>query len=201
VSGCPCGLCEVVDLGSGVPQSASVGVAGLSDTFVATCGFEGGKEIAFQFTAPFSGPYTFDTFGSVDTSLEIKSAGCEFFGCDDDSAPDGTSSLSLELGGGQAVLVVVETTSASGTITLNIYQGTACATCGEYISGENGGADLCESSSLLYNELVSCVCEEKCVMICQDLCSGFEISQACQDCVLDDQIGCGNQFQECANDF
>ena len=83
VSDRACGLCEVVDLGSGVPQSATVGVAGLADICLAICGFEDGKEIAFRFTAPFSGPYTFDTLGSVDTTLEIMSAGCEFFGCDD----------------------------------------------------------------------------------------------------------------------
>lgn len=80
--------------------------------------------------------------------------------------------------------------------------GEACATCGELITGENQ-APLCEpDSSKLYDVLIQCICFESCQMLCDNACQGGgEISQECQDCILDTVQGCGNQFNECANDI
>lgn len=76
-----------------------------------------------------------------------------------------------------------------------------CVTCGEFISGS--GANLCPGPSEdLYNTLVNCVCAGSCIAQCQDnACAGSDITPECQDCVVDTVNGCGNEFNECANDI
>lgn len=77
----------------------------------------------------------------------------------------------------------------------------SCVGCGEFITtGEP--VELCPGSDKLYDVLVNCLCVDKCVFQCSDnACAGMEVTQACQDCVLDAENGCGNEFNECANDI
>ncbi len=76
-----------------------------------------------------------------------------------------------------------------------------CVGCGEFISG--GGGELCPGlSEKLYDTLVNCICADQCVALCSDnVCSGTNITDACQNCVLDTVNGCGNSFNECSNDI
>jgi hypothetical protein len=80
--------------------------------------------------------------------------------------------------------------------------GGACVGCGEYITTSEF-VDVCEGySSDVYNALAECVCAGPCEAVCGDnLCSGTDLTNACQGCVLDTNGGCGNEYNECANDF
>ena len=75
-----------------------------------------------------------------------------------------------------------------------------CVPCGEYIT--NGG-ELCGGQSqMFYDALINCVCAGKCLAQCSDnVCAGSNITIDCQNCVVDTVAGCGNEFNECANDF
>lgn len=75
-----------------------------------------------------------------------------------------------------------------------------CVTCGQFIT--DGTGELCGTSAGLYNALVDCVCAGKCVYQCSDnICGGQQASDACINCIQDTVQGCGNEFNECANDF
>ncbi len=201
--GCLCGdICTYTDLGSQVPQSATVGVNNLGDSYTLECSPGAGwPDVSYLFTAPYTAVFTFDTFGSVDTTLQIMDLGCGVYVCDDDSTPQGTSSASVELGAGQVVIVVVDAIASSGTVTLNVYEGKDCASCSEYVSGENQNLELCDKSYPLYEDLVFCLCEGACGMACQGVCNGNDFTPECEQCLSDPDEGCGNQVDACLNDF
>ncbi|MEZ4296604.1 MAG: hypothetical protein R3B70_16650 [Polyangiaceae bacterium] len=76
----------------------------------------------------------------------------------------------------------------------------ACATCAEYIT--DGQGELCEASADLYNTLVDCICVGNCADVCTDnICAGGDLTADCQTCIGDTAAGCGNEFNECSNDF
>lgn len=80
--------------------------------------------------------------------------------------------------------------------------GEPCATCGEVLTGAEP-PPLCEGTSAdLYNTLIACVCEGACAGVCGDnICVGVEGPTTCLECVTDTMAGCGNEFNDCANDF
>lgn len=197
---CLCdGVCQFIDIGSTVPQSASAAVPGLADNFTPECGSSGWGEITFVFTAPYSEVYVFDTLGSEPTTLQIMNPSCDLSVCNDDAFPNGTSQLVLEVNGGQTLYIVVDAQADSGSVTLNVSHPAECVTCSAHLSGDGFG-DLCPSSSSLHDELVSCVCEQKCVIPCEGFCAGSETTADCQDCILDSNQGCGEQYNDCASD-
>jgi hypothetical protein len=203
VGGCLCGtFCEIVSLGSDVPQSVSAMVSGLDQATLQCTGF-GGPDLVFSFFAPFDGVYTVDTFGSsFDSVLQVMDNGCGVLACND-NAPGGgvASSVVVKLFGGQQVLIVVESVSASVSLQLNINEGEqACAGCAEYINGDQS-VPLCPKSEGLYNDLIECVCFGVCGMVCENLCNGGDPSAECQNCVFDGGMGCGKPFNECSNDL
>ena len=79
--------------------------------------------------------------------------------------------------------------------------GSECSTCAEYLT--EGGPDLCAGESTdLYDAVVICVCEGACMAACGDnACQGIEMTIECQDCILDSNTGCGNEYAACANDI
>lgn len=78
--------------------------------------------------------------------------------------------------------------------------GEPCASCGVFITV---GGTLCEgTSTALYEALITCVCAGACTNVCQDnVCAGEAITSECQNCIIDSALGCGSQFNECANDI
>lgn len=87
----------------------------MSDALQGSCGGSG-PELAFTFTAPADGTYTFDTSGSLlNTVLYVLADACagEELGCNDDG--DGQqSALAVELVAGQTVTVVVDSVTDNG---------------------------------------------------------------------------------------
>jgi len=84
--------------------------------------------------------------------------------------------------------------------------GAACVTCGELITNGGDTSQLCAngmpSSVDLYTALIDCVCTGACAALCGDnVCAGANVTAECQTCVLDTAAGCGNEFNECANDI
>jgi hypothetical protein len=201
--GCICGaICNYTDLGAKIPQSVSLSVSSLTDSYKTDCGPGGAwPDIAFLFTAPFTGTFTFDTFGSVDTVLEILSPECSLYACSDDASPDGTSAATLELGAGQTVVVFVDAIAGSGPLTLHIDQGKECAKCSDYISGQSFELPLCNSSEFLYDTLVTCICQGACGMACASACNGGDFLPECEQCIYDQVNGCGKPLDACFNDF
>ncbi len=126
--------CPDADLGSALGNAVASGTTvGAADDVPSACGFIGGLDRAFRWTAPAAGYYTFDTCGSaVNTLVEIRDGTCsgapltcQTAGC----TPGLGSSVNQLLSAGQSVVVVVDSTGAAGNYTLNIracQDGTAC---------------------------------------------------------------------------
>lgn len=76
-----------------------------------------------------------------------------------------------------------------------------CVTCGVFLT--DGQGELCPGYSTdLYDSLVNCVCAGACAFQCSDnICTGQNVTPECQNCVVDTAAGCGNEFNECANDI
>ena len=96
-------------------------------------------DMAYTWTAPSAGNYTFNTLGSsFDTILEIReyNTGASL-GCNDDSNGTLQSTVSASLAAGQTVMIVVDGYgTASGPFELNI-EGSAARnyTCGYALPG------------------------------------------------------------------
>lgn len=115
--------CGDGDLGSLVPQTITGSTAGAGNDFQPTCGAQGGNDRAYTFTAPFSGNFTFNTFGtSWDTVLHLlNGCGGAAIACNDDTMGL-QSQVTVSLSAGQQVVVVVDGFGAQsqGNFTLNI---------------------------------------------------------------------------------
>jgi hypothetical protein len=80
-----------------------------------------------------------------------------------------------------------------------------CVHCGETITpdGNPGNLPTCPGTSAdIYQALLSCVCVKKCAFQCGDnACAMKGATKKCQDCILDQNAGCGKEFNNCANDI
>ena len=106
--------CPAIDLGT-TPQTVASATDGRF--FSGSCGgaFD---EVAMRFEAPAAGDYLFDTSGSaISTVLYVRDGGCTGaeLAC-------GSTTLTLSLAQGQAVVAFVDTNGASGAITLSVTQ-------------------------------------------------------------------------------
>ncbi|AUX30570.1 MULTISPECIES: MXAN_6577-like cysteine-rich protein [Sorangium] len=119
--------CPIIDLGS-TPQTVTGTTADFSDVLAPECGYFGGPEATYLFTAPADALYTFDTEGSTfDTILDVRDGSCSgrSLKCNDNADPTGAlthSRLSVLLTAGQSVVVSVDSYEASGEYTLNVTQ-------------------------------------------------------------------------------
>lgn len=201
---CYCGaLCQVVDIGSAVPQQAFASSSGFPEQWVPSCVAGSGPDVVFAFTAPLASVYSFDTFGSSSGAvLEVLDPGCGWFGCSD-GGPDGGAYLEVELFAGQEVLVVVDTQGKQGSVQLNVAQLVigGCATCSQVIQTGELGNGFCPGSEELYNELVGCICVEECAKVCEPVCNGEDFPPECEECLYDPVAGCGKDVDACLNDI
>lgn len=200
---CFCGdICQVISLGSGVPQSKFVPTGSFGEQWVPTCVSGSGADVVFSFFAPYDGQYVFDTLGSTipEAVLEVIDPGCGIHGCNG-PGPGSGAVVPANLFAGQHVLAVVDTQGWTGDVQLNInFGGGACATCNDVLTTGEPGDGFCPGSEQLYNEVASCICVEECAMACVDLCNAGELSPECEKCIYDMQFGCGNDLEACLND-
>ena len=119
-------VCPDADIGNAVPHVETGSNVGETDTLAGSCGGSGGADLAFAWTAPADGSYTFDSFGSTyDTVLYVLDGDCEGteLACDDDTS--GTQSqVVVDLVADQTVTVVLDGFSSfsTGDYVLNITQ-------------------------------------------------------------------------------
>lgn len=195
-------LCNIISLGSFVPQTAFGAIPSAADQWIPFCVSGSGADVVFSFFAPQTGQYTFDTFGSPGgVVLQVLTGACASYGCDS-SGFAGGAVVPVFLGVGEQVFVIVDSQGQAGEVQLNINQEGDCLLCGEFISGEGPPADLCPGSDQLYDQLITCVCVDTCAMQCEKECSqGGDLSPECEGCIYDSDFGCGNPLNECANDI
>jgi hypothetical protein len=78
-------------------------------------------------------------------------------------------------------------------------------TCAEALTGSDGDpSKLCDGTlaAKLYDVLVQCICADVCAIECgNNACAGDEASTPCKTCIGDPAQGCGNQFNDCANNL
>lgn len=117
-------------IGSGIASGDTTGRASVH-TPPATCTdmpTAVSPDAVYAWTAPFAGPFTFDTMGSgFDTVLTVRSGSCTgtALACNDDIGGGvQASQVSVTLGAGQTVILAVEGYGASqGTFVLNVSAG------------------------------------------------------------------------------
>ncbi|WP_437512576.1 MXAN_6577-like cysteine-rich protein [Sorangium sp. So ce1099] len=120
--------CPQIDLGSTAPQTVTGTTADFFDLLEPSCGYSGGPEATYRFTAPADGLYTFDTEGSTfDTILDVRSGSCAgpSIRCNDDVDPSRevtTSRVSVLLSADQTVIVSLDSNSTSGEYVLSVAQ-------------------------------------------------------------------------------
>jgi len=118
-------LCPAGDLGMTVPASVAGSTADQDDEFSGSCGGGSGPDMAFTFTAPADGAYTFDTLGSsLDTILYVLDGECsgQSLGCNDDGIGS-DSVVSVDLVAGQTVTAVVDGFLVGGAFELHVDAG------------------------------------------------------------------------------
>lgn len=111
-----------------LPSTVNGSSSGEDSEFGSTCGGAGAPDVAWLFTAPADGDYTFDTMGSsVDTVLSILDGECTGteLQCDDDGIPNTTQSmLSVPMLQGQTVTVVADSFGLQGgNVNLTVREG------------------------------------------------------------------------------
>jgi hypothetical protein len=115
--------CMPIVLGSEVPKTLVGDTTKAKNTLTASCGAPETPDLIYQFTAPESGRYDFDTFGSnFDTVLSVIENGCngkELF-CNDDSGSGEASAASIKLVKGETVLIAVDGFEETGKFTLHV---------------------------------------------------------------------------------
>ena len=121
---CPAGMLDADPL----PATIMANSSQQDDELQGSCGGTSAPELAYTFTAPQGGSYTFDTGGSfVDTVLYVLDGTCagDELRCNDDGLAGSNASLtSLPLAAGQTVTVVVDGFGVTGgPVTLTVREG------------------------------------------------------------------------------
>lgn len=117
-------LCGELTLPSEVPVQGFASLLGQPDQFSLSCGGIGGSDVAWVWTAPFSGRFLVETSGSnFDTLLSVVDGVCfgPELGCDDDGGGNATSRLEVDLFAGQTVTFIVDSFQQnSGDVLLTV---------------------------------------------------------------------------------
>ena len=111
-----------------LPSSTAGSTAGRPDAVQGCFGY-GAPDVTYRFTAPESGIYEFDTFGSAfDTTLSIRSVcGAPFDYCNDDAGGTVQSRIQVHLDDGESVFVTLDgfASYSSGDFVLNVRSAAA----------------------------------------------------------------------------
>lgn len=98
-------------------------------------------------------------------------------------------------------------TGGTGGSTGGTGGSTGCMTCADFITNGSDTSMLCTdngppSSADLYNALGDCTCNGACATPCgANVCVGDSPDADCVSCIQDTVAGCGNEYNECSNDF
>src|SRR5688572_28945940 len=117
-----------------LPNTVNGSSSGEDSEFGSTCGGGGAPDVAWLFTAPFDGDFTFDTQGSsIDTVLHVPDGNCmgAELQCNDDGIVNTTQSmLSIPMVQDQEVTVVVDAFGLTGgNVSLTVREGSvSCPT-------------------------------------------------------------------------
>jgi hypothetical protein len=127
---CSVPTCTEADLGSQTGSPVVTGTnVGQSNDFAPNCVGPNGADIAYLWTAPASGAYQFDTFGSNFDTILMLFSGCPGPGttqlaCNDDASggpPTTRSRLQYTATAGQNIVIVIDGyNGAVGNFALNI---------------------------------------------------------------------------------
>lgn len=77
-----------------------------------------------------------------------------------------------------------------------------CRRCGETLSTNTARGTLCRKNGArpsvrILNDLVDCVCYDKCIQECASYCSGSVREDSCAPCII---AGCVDVYNECLGD-
>lgn len=76
-----------------------------------------------------------------------------------------------------------------------------CRTCADTLNTSSSRGTLCRhngrGSANILNDLVDCLCKDKCVQPCKSYCAGSTREGSCLPCIIN---GCGALFTECGAD-
>ncbi|KYF71772.1 MXAN_6577-like cysteine-rich protein [Sorangium cellulosum] len=208
--------CPAGTLGSAVPQTITGSTVGRPDsvsaTVTETCGDADSPDAGYAFTAPVTGDYVFDTFGSeFDTMLHVHDGVCRGpqLGCNDDTLTE-DSEVTVSLEAGQTVVVVVDGArdSTPGAFTLHVRRAVPPPVCDN--SGVCGdsveGCVACAFEGNCADELRRCTDSGACLeyVSCIRTCAGAECD-ACRAAapesaaIFDAALTCA-LCNECRND-
>jgi hypothetical protein len=109
-------LCPLEDLGNTVPVDVGGDTLDGYRSHQSSCGGGAGPDAGYVFTAPEAGAYTFDTFGSSFASILTVRDGT----CDGAELACGYDGVLTDLDAGQSVVIVVDSSFASGPFGLHI---------------------------------------------------------------------------------
>jgi hypothetical protein len=160
-SSCPDG-----DLGSATGTAIAEGrTRGAGDELQGRCSINEAEEVAWAWTAPRDGKYSFDTFGSdYDTVLYVRADGCggEPRACNDDSSGM-QSKLTVQAEAGQQFVIVVDGfRQATGHYVLNAHRITPEENiCDDRLDNDGDGAADCADSDCLDQPACTPACPDR----------------------------------------
>ncbi len=107
------GTCRDEDLGMlGVPFAVSNTTVGQHHAAASSCGGLGNNDYSYEWIAPETTQYRFDTMGTTFQAVVsvLDGAGCSGpeLACDHDASPLGAASITADLAAGQVVTIVVD---------------------------------------------------------------------------------------------
>lgn len=145
---CTSATCPDADLGSAVGDAVASGTLATADyTASGSCGGTG-RDVAYTWTAPSAGRYTFSAAGSeFNPVLYTRTGTCTGAQSSCNAATAGSATTTLDLTAGQDVVIYVDSTgTAAGPFTLSIQaRETGTAACGDMIDNDfDGGADCAD---------------------------------------------------------
>lgn len=200
--GCPTSsTCPEQDLGSATGTAVAFGTTvGSGDDVASGCSSSGAEDVAFRWTAPRAGTFTFTTEGaSYDTVLALRSGSCggAELTCNDDFAGLGNrSSVTAALAAGQSVVIVVDGySSLAGSYMLNIMTGSTCAPA---CAGRECGSDGCGGSCGTCAGGAACLADGRCPSTSTCLLPRRQCGAECVD-ILSDTRHCGGCYAACAS--
>ncbi|MFO0714172.1 MAG: CAP domain-containing protein [Sandaracinus sp.] len=138
----------VAQSGSRIPLDLSSSTAMEADDFAPSCGAgAGGRDVAFEFTAPEAGRYEISTAGSsFDTVLSVR-RGCDGaeITCNDDVRPgmDTRSAVSVDLEACETVVIVVDAFGPSEAGDVQLHVTARESACDDGLDNDGDGAPDC----------------------------------------------------------
>jgi hypothetical protein len=135
-------------LGSGLGYGVASGsTSGAGDERSASCGASGSEDLAYVWTAPAAGTYTFTAEGSgFDPVLTLEEASCDGVTLDCAASAAGSATVTRALSAGEQVILSVDGDGgASGSFVLSIYSATETA-CGDGVDEDGDGDTDCDDS-------------------------------------------------------